>query len=72
MNTAKNHYDRQLASVYSWMTGIPEAAIKSNHDFLCQLGIDSLPKGLAIDLGSGSGFQNEIINDTICIVAEKL
>jgi SAM-dependent methyltransferase len=56
MNTAKNHYDQQLASIYSWMAGTPEAAIKRNHDLLRQLGIDS-SQGLAIDLGAGSGFQ---------------
>lgn len=58
MNTAKDHYDQQLASVYSWMAGTPEAAIKRNHDLLCQLGIDSAPRGFAVDLGAGSGFQS--------------
>jgi 2-polyprenyl-3-methyl-5-hydroxy-6-metoxy-1,4-benzoquinol methylase len=57
MNTAKDHYDRQLASVYSWMAGTPEAAINRNHDFLRQLKID-MPRGVAIDLGAGSGFQS--------------
>lgn len=57
MNTAKDHYDRQLASVYSWMTGSPEAATKRNHDLLRQLGFSPSP-GLAIDLGAGSGFQS--------------
>lgn len=57
MNTAKDHYDRQLASIYSWMAGTPEAAIKRNHDLFRQLGINSSP-GLAIDLGAGSGFQS--------------
>jgi SAM-dependent methyltransferase len=57
MNTAKDHYDQQLASIYSWMAGTPEAAIKRNQDLLRQLGIDS-SQGLAIDLGAGSGFQS--------------
>lgn len=57
MNTAKDHYDQQLASIYSWMAGTPEAAIKRNHDLLRQLGVH-LPQGLAIDLGAGSGFQS--------------
>lgn len=26
MNTAKDHYDQQLASIYSWMSGTAEAA----------------------------------------------
>lgn len=58
MNTAKEHYDKQLASVYSWMAGTPEGALKRNHDFFCQLGLDSAPRGLAVDLGAGSGFQS--------------
>lgn len=58
MNTAKDHYDQQLASVYSWMAGTPEAAIKRNHDLFRQLEIDLTPRGLAIDLGAGSGFQS--------------
>jgi len=57
MNTAKDHYDKQLASVYSWMSGPSEAAIKRNCDLFHQLEIDSTPKGLAVDLGAGSGFQ---------------
>ncbi|MBD2107022.1 class I SAM-dependent methyltransferase [Nodosilinea sp. FACHB-13] len=58
MNTAKDHYDQQIASVYSWMTGAPETALKRNHDLFRQLGLDSTPRGLAIDLGAGSGFQS--------------
>ena len=58
MNTAKDHYDRQLATVYSWMSGTPAAAFNRNCNFFHQLGIDSLSPGLAIDLGAGSGFQS--------------
>ncbi|MBW4694172.1 MAG: hypothetical protein KME27_20710 [Lyngbya sp. HA4199-MV5] len=58
MNTTKNHYDQQLASVYSWMAGTPEGAIKRNQDLFRQLRIDSIARGLAIDLGAGSGFQS--------------
>jgi SAM-dependent methyltransferase len=58
MNTAKDHYEQQLAAVYSWMAGNAEIAIKRNYDFLCQLGINSTPQGLAVDLGAGSGFQS--------------
>ncbi|HEY9642538.1 MAG TPA: methyltransferase domain-containing protein, partial [Coleofasciculaceae cyanobacterium] len=58
MNTAKDHYDQQLAAVYSWMSGTPEAAIQRNYDFLCQQGAAALAPGLAIDLGAGSGFQS--------------
>jgi SAM-dependent methyltransferase len=58
MNTAKDHYDQQLASIYSWMSGTPEAAIERNHDLFSQLEIGSSPQGLAVDLGAGSGFQS--------------
>lgn len=58
MNTAKDHYDQQLASVYSWISGNAELAIKRNHDLFRQLDIESTPRGLAIDLGAGSGFQS--------------
>ena len=58
MNTAKDHYDQQLAPVYDWMSGNLESAIKSNHDLFCQLEIDLIPRGLAVDLGAGSGFQS--------------
>lgn len=58
MNTAKDHYDQQLASIYSWMAGTPEAAIKRNHELFRYLQLDSHQRGLAVDLGSGSGFQS--------------
>ena len=58
MNTAQDHYNQQLAAVYSWMSGNPEAAIARNHALFCQLALDSAPRGLAIDLGAGSGFQS--------------
>jgi SAM-dependent methyltransferase len=58
MNSAKDHYDRQLAAVYSWMSGSPEAALQRNRDLFCQMEIGSTPSGLAIDLGAGSGFQS--------------
>ena len=58
MNTVKDHYDRQLAAVYSWMTGDPESVIQKNRALFRQLAIDSLPRGWAIDLGAGSGFQS--------------
>jgi SAM-dependent methyltransferase len=56
MKTAKDHYDQQLAAVYSWMMNTP-VAIQRNRDLFHQLQIDLHPKGLAVDLGSGSGFQ---------------
>lgn len=58
MNTAKEHYDQHLASIYSWMTGSVDAAIERNRVFFRQLELDTVPRGLAVDLGAGSGFQS--------------
>lgn len=58
MNTAKDHYDQQLASIYSWMAGTPEAAINRNHELFRYLQLDSHSRGLAVDLGAGTGFQS--------------
>jgi SAM-dependent methyltransferase len=59
MNTAKEHYERQLAAIYSWMVGTPAAAIERNRDLFRKLELeDSSLKGMAIDLGAGSGFQS--------------
>lgn len=58
MNRAKDHYDRQLADIYNWMSGSPEAAIKRNYELFQLLEVNSGAPGLAIDLGAGSGFQS--------------
>lgn len=58
MTTPKDHYDQQLAPVYSWMFGTPEAAIQRNRNLLNQLGIAAATQEFAIDLGAGSGFQS--------------
>lgn len=58
MNTVKKHYEQQLADVYSWMAGDFETVTERNRVFLRQLELDKLPRGLAIDLGAGPGFQS--------------
>jgi len=58
MNTVKEHYDQQLADVYSWMAGGSETVTERNRAFLHQLEINKMPRGVAIDLGAGSGFQS--------------
>jgi SAM-dependent methyltransferase len=58
MERVKTHYERQLAAIYSWMAGGRQAAIANNRQLLQQLAIESVTKGLAIDLGAGSGFQS--------------
>ncbi len=58
MNTAKEHYDQQLAAIYSWMTGSPEIGFERNRALFRQLELDKAPRGLAVDLGAGSGLQS--------------
>lgn len=58
MNTAKEHYDQHLGAIYSWMAGDADAALNRNRNFFRQLALDLTPKGLAVDLGCGSGFQS--------------
>jgi SAM-dependent methyltransferase len=58
MNTAKEHYDQHLAAVYSWMAGSPETVLERNRALFRRIQIHKAPRGLAVDLGSGSGFQS--------------
>ena len=57
MNTAQAHYDQLLGPVYTWMAGGFEASVDRNRQQLAAFGLTSWPKGLAVDLGCGSGFQ---------------
>lgn len=58
MNNAKEHYDQHLGAIYSWMAGDVNVALERNRSLFQQLGFDTAPKGLAIDLGCGTGFQS--------------
>jgi len=58
MSTAQAHYDQLLGPVYTWMAGGFEAAVDRNRQQLAAFGLASWPKGLAVDLGCGSGFQS--------------
>ena len=58
INTVKEHYDQQLADVYSLMAGCFETGTERNRALFSQLDLDQLPRGVAIDLGAGSGFQS--------------
>lgn len=58
MNPTQFHYDRLLGPVYTWMAGGFEAAAARNRQQLAALGLPGWPRGLAIDLGCGSGFQS--------------
>ncbi len=58
MNNAKEHYNQHLGAIYSWMAGDANVALERNRRLFHQLGLDTAPKGLAIDLGCGTGFQS--------------
>ena len=57
MTTIQAHYDELLGPVYTWMAGGWEVALARNHAQLDALGLAVWPRGTAVDLGCGSGFQ---------------
>jgi SAM-dependent methyltransferase len=57
MSSAQSHYDQLLGSVYTWMAGGWDAALARNRELLDSLGLATWPRGVAVDLGCGSGFQ---------------
>lgn len=58
MTPALAHYEQLLGTVYTWIAGGFEGAVARNRQFFETLGINSWPKGIAVDLGCGSGFQS--------------
>jgi predicted RNA methylase len=58
MTTVKEHYDRVLSDVYSWMFGGFDSGIERNIDFFKKHNISPVRSGVAIDLGAGCGFQS--------------
>lgn len=58
MNNVKEHYDQHLGAIYSWMAGDVNAALDRNRNLFQQLGLNINSKGLAVDLGCGTGFQS--------------
>ena len=56
--TVKEHYDRVLADVYSWMFGGFERGIQQNLEFFKKYNIVPVGSGVAVDLGAGCGFQS--------------
>jgi SAM-dependent methyltransferase len=58
MTTSEEHYRNLLASYYSWMFGVSfDVKIAEQRAFLDPLLTDT-SRGLAVDLGSGPGFQS--------------
>ena len=58
MSTVNQHYSQVLADVYSWMFGGFESGIRQNYEFFQHHQISPISSGVAVDLGSGCGFQS--------------
>ena len=58
MSTVTEHYEEVLSDVYSWMFGGFEVAIQRNVEFMSEHDFNPISSGVAIDLGSGCGFQS--------------
>lgn len=58
----QRHYDTLLAAHYSWMNALPFAdKVAEQRALLTELGVE--PKGLAVDLGCGPGYQACALSD---------
>ena len=58
MKSVKDHYDRFLGSVYSWILGDFDTAAARSAAFFESLGLGPAPGDLAVDLGAGPGCQS--------------
>lgn len=58
MDAVKTHYDKLLGSVYSWILGDFDTALKNNTRLFDQLDIAPVGTGVALDLGAGPGSQS--------------
>lgn len=58
MATSAEHYENVLSDVYSWMSGGFENGIRRNSVFFDAHNINPAGSRLAVDLGSGCGFQS--------------
>lgn len=54
----KEHYEKHLAGVYSWMAGNFEEQQQAFSDFLKKHGIQPESSKVAVDLGAGHGIQS--------------
>jgi len=58
MESVRNHYDRFLGPVYSWILGDFEIAQKRNEDFFDSISLSPARNAVAVDLGCGPGCQS--------------
>ena len=58
METVKDHYDRFLGSVYSWILGDFDNAREKNAAFFDSLDLAPVNNAIAVDLGCGPGCQS--------------
>ncbi len=58
MSTPEEHYRNLLASHYSWMFGLSFVEKVAEQRALIEPLLTRTPRGLAVDLGSGPGFQS--------------
>ena len=57
MADAKAHYERLLAPYYTWMAGGYDFKLNEYREFFKNLNLRPSGSGIAVDLGSGCGFQ---------------
>lgn len=58
MSTAQDHYRNLLAHHYSWMFGLSVDEKVAEQRAILEPLLKDAPRGLAVDLGSGPGFQS--------------
>jgi SAM-dependent methyltransferase len=58
MPNVTEHYEKLLATHYSWLFGGLDTKAEENRGFFATYDIKPLRNGIALDLGCGSGFQS--------------
>ena len=58
METVRDHYNRFLGSVYSWILGDFDTAMQRNAGLFDAMSVAPAGNGIAVDLGSGPGCQS--------------
>ena len=56
--SVEDHYEKLLASHYTWMRGDYDSKVREYQFLFEQMGILPRSRGKGLDLGSGSGFQS--------------